>query len=97
MGLDEALDKAINILKECQDKVGKFAYQSGKTGKASLTGTGVLSLQIWKNAKSEEATRGLEWIVQNEAIKKDWSSNRCLWLVLQCTSLLSGHRSIRRF
>jgi len=73
-GIDEALDKAIKYTKECQDKVGKFAYQRGKNGKASLTGTGVLSLQIWKNAKSEEATKGLEWIVQNEAIKKDWST-----------------------
>jgi hypothetical protein len=73
-GIDEALDKAIKYTKECQDNVGRFAYQRGKGGKASLTGTGVLSLQIWKNAKSEEATKGLEWIVQNEAIKKDWST-----------------------
>jgi hypothetical protein len=73
-GLDEAMDKAIKYVKECQDKTGRFAYQRGKTGKSSLTGTGILSLQIWKNAKSEEAKKGLEWIVQNEAIKKDWSS-----------------------
>ena len=69
-GLDEAMDKAIKYVKECQDKTGRFAYQRGKTGKSSLTGTGILSLQIWKNAKSEEAKKGLEWIVQNEAIKK---------------------------
>ena len=72
-GLDEAMDKAIKYVKECQDKAGKFAYQRGKGGKASLTGTGVLSLQIWKNAKSEEAERGLEWIVQNEAVITEWS------------------------
>jgi prenyltransferase beta subunit len=72
-GIDEALDKAIKYTKECQDKAGKFAYQRGKSGKASLTGTGVLSLQIWKNAKSEEAERGLQWIVQNEAVKTEWS------------------------
>ena len=41
-------------------------------GKPSLTGTGVLSLQIWKNAKSEEAKKGLEWIVANQA--KEWKS-----------------------
>jgi hypothetical protein len=35
--------------------------------KPVLTGTGVLCLQIWKNAKSEEAKKGLEWIAQNEA------------------------------
>ena len=72
-GLDEAMDKAIKYVKECQDKAGKFAYQRGKGGKASLTGTGVLSLQIWKNAKSEEAEKGLEWIVQNEAVITEWS------------------------
>ena len=72
-GIDEALDKAIKYTKECQDKQGKFAYQRGKGGKSSLTGAGVLCLQIWKNAKSEEAEKGLEWIVQNEAIKTEWS------------------------
>ena len=32
-GIDEALDKAIKYTKECQDKVGKFAYQRGKKAK----------------------------------------------------------------
>jgi prenyltransferase beta subunit len=73
-GLDESMDKAIGYVKRCQDKQGKFAYQEGGGGKASLTGTGVLSLQIWKNAKSEEADKGLQWIVQNEAVKKEWST-----------------------
>ena len=72
-GIDEALDKAIKYTKECQDQQGKFAYQRGTGGKSSLTGAGVLCLQIWKNAKSEEAEKGLEWIVQNEAIKTEWS------------------------
>ena len=72
-GLDEAMDKAIKYVIECQDAQGKFAYQRGKGGKASLTGAGVLCLQIWKNAKSEEAKKGLEWIAQNQAIIKEWS------------------------
>ena len=58
------------IYKKCQDQSGKFAYKLGGGGKPSLTGTGVLCLQIWKNAKSEEAKKGLEWIVANQA--KDW-------------------------
>ena len=33
-GLDEAMDKAIKYVKECQDKRWKFAYQRGKTGKS---------------------------------------------------------------
>ena len=69
-GLDEAMDKAIAYVKRCQDKSGKFAYKEGSNGKPSLTGTGVLSLQIWKNAKSPEASKGLEWIIANQA--KDW-------------------------
>ncbi|MDC3335438.1 terpene cyclase/mutase family protein [Opitutales bacterium] len=73
-GLDEAMDKAIEYVKKCQDSKGAFAYKMGGGGKSSLTGTGILSLQIWKNAKSEEAKKGLEWIVQNEAVKKDWST-----------------------
>jgi hypothetical protein len=72
-GLDEAMDKAIQYVKDCQDDKGRFAYQRGKGGKASLTGTGVLSLQIWKNAKSEEADKGLQWIVQNQATITEWS------------------------
>ncbi len=70
-GLDEAMDKAIEYTKRCQDSTGKFAYKEGGGGKPSLTGTGVLCLQIWKNAKSEEATKGLEWIVNNMA--KEWA------------------------
>ena len=77
-GLDEAMDKAIAYVKKCQDSAGRFQYtmdkHGGQSGQGSLTGTGVLSLQIWKNAKSAEAKKGLEWIVQNEAVKTDWSS-----------------------
>ena len=71
-GLDEAMDKAIAYVKRCQDKSGKFAYKEGTNGKASLTGAGVLCLQIWKNAKSEEATKGLDWIIANQSL--DWKS-----------------------
>jgi hypothetical protein len=69
-GLDESMDKAIAYTKRCQDKSGKFAYKEGSGGKPSLTGTGVLCLQIWKNANSKEAQMGLDWIIANQ--KKDW-------------------------
>ena len=71
-GLDEAMDKAIAYVKRCQDKAGKFAYKEGTNGKGSLTGAGVLCLQIWKNAKSEEATKGLDWIIANQSL--DWKA-----------------------
>ena len=69
-GLDEAMDKAVAYTKRCQDKSGKFAYKEGSGGKPSLTGTGVLCLQIWKNASSKEAQLGLDWIIANQA--KEW-------------------------
>ena len=65
-GLDESMDKAIAYTKRCQDKTGKFAYKEGSGGKPSLTGTGVLCLQIWKNANSKEAQMGLDWIIANQ-------------------------------
>ncbi|MBT6959265.1 MAG: terpene cyclase/mutase family protein [Opitutae bacterium] len=70
-GLDEAMDKAVEYTKKCQDEKGKFQYRmsghGGQSGQGSLTGTGVLCLQIWKNAKSQEAQKGLEWIIANQA------------------------------
>ena len=69
-GLDASMDKAVAYTKRCQDKTGKFAYKEGSGGKPSLTGTGVLCLQIWKNANSKEAQLGLDWIIANQ--KKEW-------------------------
>ena len=46
------------------------AYKIGSGGKPSLTGAGVYSLQMWKNAKSKEAQLGLDWIIANQ--KKEW-------------------------
>jgi len=70
-GLELAMDKAMAYVKRCQDNDGKFAYKEGTSGKASLTGAGVLCLQLWKNAKSLEVQKGLEWIVNNQA--GEWS------------------------
>ena len=75
-GLDESMDKAIEYVKKCQDNTGRFKYKTdGGSGKSSLTGTGILCLQIWKNAKSEESKKGLEWINQNiseNEAQKNW-------------------------
>ena len=69
-GLDASMDKAAAYTKRCQDATGKFAYKEGSGGKPSLTGTGVLCLQIWKNASSKEAQLGLDWIIANQ--KQEW-------------------------
>ena len=100
-GLDEAMDKAIAYVKRCQDKTGKFAYKelrpnSARGGKASLTGMGVLCLQIWKNAKSEEAKKGLDWIIANQATA--WSEvnayewHRSAMACFQATGVSGGQK-----
>ena len=73
--VDETMDKAIEYVKKCQAEDGKFQYKIGKHGgsssRGSLTGTGVLSLQIWKNAKSPEAKKGLDFIVEKR-LHEEW-------------------------
>ena len=73
--VDEAMDKAVEYVKKCQASDGKFQYtierHGGGSGHGSLTGTGILSLQIWKNAKSPEATKGLDFIVEKR-LHEDW-------------------------
>jgi prenyltransferase beta subunit len=75
ISVDEAMDKAVEYVKKCQDSVGRFQYMiekhGGGSGHGSLTGTGVLSLQIWKNANSSEAKKGLDWIVENR-LHEEW-------------------------
>ena len=68
--LGETMDEAIVYVKKCQTSDGKFALSIGGEGDASLTGAGVLCLQIWKNAKSKEAKKGLELMVTSQA--KEW-------------------------
>lgn len=70
--VDDAMDKAIEYVKKSQDDAGRFKYTIDKpSGSNSLTGTGVLSLQIWKHAKSSEANKGLDYIVENRLFE-DW-------------------------
>jgi len=80
-GLDESMDKAISYVKKCQEKgSGKFKYtpegneaaRYGGPSRGSITGAGVLCLQVWKEAKSQEAKKGLEFIVQNRLVDS-WS------------------------
>ena len=69
------MDKAVDYVKKSQDSSGRFQYllsgHGGHSIRGSLTGTGVLCLQIWKNAKSKEAEHGLEYIIANR-LEEDW-------------------------
>ena len=101
-GLDVAMDKAVAYVKRCQDSDGRFKYREERHGghsvNGSLTGAGVLSLQLWKNGKSEEATKGLEWIINNLKNEKEWSKvNVYAWYYhaqacFQATSFSSGRK-----
>ncbi len=77
LSVDEAMDKAVEYVKKCQDASGRFQYMiekhGGGSGHGSLTGTGVLSLQIWKNANSSEAKKGLDFIVEKR-LHEDWKN-----------------------
>ena len=65
-GLDEAMDKAVEYTKKCQDQSGKFAYKS-EAEETQPDGDRRSMSSDLKNAKSEEAKKGLEWIVANQA------------------------------
>jgi hypothetical protein len=71
-GIEQAMGKATAYVKRCQDATGKFAYLEGSGGKASLTGAGVYCLAIGGGGSPREATKGLDWIVGNQA--NDWKS-----------------------
>jgi hypothetical protein len=64
-GLDKAIARSIEYVKKCQDSLGKFAYQIGGGGKQSLTGMGVYCLQMGNYGTSNEANKGLNWLLEN--------------------------------
>jgi hypothetical protein len=103
-GLDGAMDNAIGYVKKCQEKgSGKFMYtpqgneaaRYGGPGRGSITGAGVLCLQVWKEAKSQEAKKGLEFIVQNRLVDSWKKVDAYEWYYhaqacFQSTGALSG-------
>ena len=64
--IDECFDKAVEYIKTCQNESGTFSYHN----RTQKTSNGVWFLQNWKNAKSKEAVKGLDWIIQNQ--EKNW-------------------------
>jgi curved DNA-binding protein CbpA len=70
-GLDEACDKAVEYIKKVQDPSGSFIDKSGAFD-SDLTGTRVVCLQTWKNSKSQEALKGLDWIIKHQAT--EWTN-----------------------
>ena len=79
------------VYQKMSGSIRKICLQNRKRGKPSLTGTGVLCLQIWKNAKSEEAKRPrMDRGQPSEGLEE----RQHLRMVLPRASLLSGNRRI---
>lgn len=68
-GVDRALDKAISYVKKAQDdKNGGWKYRlvgEESTGKPTLTGAGILALQIWNEGDSDHVKKGLDFLDKN--------------------------------
>lgn len=67
-GVDEALNKAMPMVKKLQGSNGGFSYTTKKTDiRYSLTGVGVLSLQFWK-PDSNSIREGVNFILAGPAV-----------------------------
>ena len=70
--LPEAIDRAMEYVKKCQDKNGMFAYKLGSRGKASLTGMGAYLLQFSSNDYQESVLGAMNWIEDN--LYSEWEN-----------------------
>ena len=70
-GLKPCIDKGLTYLLGRQAASGMFGY-TGPGGKDSLTGVGVLCLQMWDKGETPEAHRGVKYI--KEFAKFDWNT-----------------------
>ena len=62
-GVERALDKSMDYLKEIQDSAGAFKYTPDQpNGKPTLTGAALLGMQIWDEMDSPEYKKGLAYL-----------------------------------
>ncbi|MCP5539119.1 MAG: hypothetical protein H7A53_02575 [Akkermansiaceae bacterium] len=62
-GLDKTLDKAMQYMKDIQDKDGAFKYRpKDPKGKPTLTGAALLGMQIWNQMDTAEYKKGLGFL-----------------------------------
>ncbi|MCF7853583.1 MAG: hypothetical protein K9N51_02200 [Candidatus Pacebacteria bacterium] len=64
-GLDQALKKSVEFLKNVCYKDGKFGYSSPGSGSGAMQGAGTLALQLLGEGDSREARAGVENVSSN--------------------------------
>lgn len=71
--LENAINRAVNALRNGQGEDGTFPYQSDgstKGGRSTLTGVGVLCMQLWRPASGSRAVRsGLKHILDTRVVE----------------------------
>ncbi len=73
-GLEDAMYKGIEFLKEWTYKDGKFGYSSPGSGSWGMQGAGTLCLQLMGQGKSPEARAGVENIANNYRL--EWNDEK---------------------
>lgn len=72
-GVERALDKSIAYTKKAQDVNGGWKYRltggegAAAAGKPTLTGAGVLALQLWNEGDSDHVKKGLDFLDKSYA------------------------------
>ena len=67
-GVDLTLDKAMKNIMRVRGRRGGFGYKEPED-RYSLTGVGVLALQIWKAPKKEAISKGVNFILKGPRVK----------------------------
>jgi hypothetical protein len=74
--IKEALDEAVENMKRVHDSgKGNFGYRKPGSNQ-NLTGAGVFTLTMWKNAKSKEARRGTEFLMERLEDDHKWTDDK---------------------
>jgi len=73
----DALDNSINNIKRVHNaNNGGFGYRGADGKHKNLTGVGVFSLSMWKNGKSREARRGVEFLMERTEEEHNWTDDK---------------------
>jgi prenyltransferase beta subunit len=61
----ESIDKAIEYVKNCNSARSGFGYQPGHRPTHTITGVGILSLEVCGDHHAEESLEAAEWLLEN--------------------------------
>jgi hypothetical protein len=69
-GLEAAIEKGVEFIKDVTYKGGKFGYSSPGAGSNGMQGAGTLCLQLMGEGESSEAKAGVRYISEN--VRPEW-------------------------